>query len=478
ANVQTQSNSAETQLNAEHNASGTHKTINTPNVVTNKITLPDGTISSSKNIGGTAQTLSAAMALGKEADLGANDFALTQNGRDLLRVDAQRGLMGMIGNIQSPLTSLPMKRAGEITGAAAALGAMYSGAATFTRASTGTYIDSLTGLVKTALPNEMRFERMADGGVGVLLEGSSTNYLLNSATGWSAGGGLGTLLPSTTPCPDGTLSGKTYTFALNGYAVISNASVFTIPSATGNTASVYLNVPVGQTVTLDVYNNTSTVYIGSTTHIGTGSYSRTEVNLPGITAGNSITIYLHMVGFAVGEQFDVWAGQIEPLPRATSYIPTTTAAVTRAADSLTIPASGNLVKSGFTAVVDAQSLGGSVAKEFTDIFNVLGLVNTVVRLDHSLSKARCYAGGAGENILSPVLDLKAPHRYAFSLSASFLLKFYIDGVLIGSMQSSAATGAATNITFSGAGGWSDGYSLSSNVKIYDQALTDQEIGAL
>jgi len=81
------------QIDAEHNTDGTHSTINTPNVVTPKITLPDGTITSAANIGGTAQTLAAAISLGASADLGAlaSDFSLTNGAEKLLYVNSVLG---------------------------------------------------------------------------------------------------------------------------------------------------------------------------------------------------------------------------------------------------------------------------------------------------------------------------------------------------------------------------------------------------
>ncbi|MDX8382463.1 MAG: hypothetical protein R8M45_00180, partial [Ghiorsea sp.] len=252
-------------IGAEHRADGSHKVINADTIVLNGQSRSawDAT-AGNPAIGSLDQVLAQGSVA---ANILAGQQVQIQNAagtQDLLVVDEQRGLMGMIGNIQSPLTSLPMKRmkesdsvvdinittaaalntniagmdyfqsntidalpsnislvgsivrnaageeftcyaqasltvislaapkgsgyvvtAGAHTASVRRLQGDFSGKETFNRHSTGTYIDSLTGLVKTAMPNEMRFERMADGGVGALLEGSSTNIAVNSDLGLS-----------------------------------------------------------------------------------------------------------------------------------------------------------------------------------------------------------------------------------------------------------------------------------------------------
>ena len=81
--------------------------------------------------------------------------------------DAAGGSPLYIGNISNPLVDLKLKNSIDFTGV---------GTPTFTRASSATYVDRY-GVVQTAANDEIRFEAG-----GALLEGASTNELLNSDT--------------------------------------------------------------------------------------------------------------------------------------------------------------------------------------------------------------------------------------------------------------------------------------------------------
>ena len=147
---------------------------------------------------------------------------------------------------------------------------------TFTRASTGTYVGS-DGLVKTATTNEARFDHNPTTGesLGLLVEEARTNLLLNSAT----------------------LSTQSVTVA-----------------AAANTLSFYGT----GTVTLTGVSTAGPL-------VGTGANNRVSLTFTP-TAG---VLVLTVSGSVTNAQLEAGA-----FP--TSYIPTTTATVTRAADVASI----------------------------------------------------------------------------------------------------------------------------------------------
>jgi hypothetical protein len=150
---------------------------------------------------------------------------------------------------------------------------------TFTRASTGTYVGS-DGLIKTATTDEARFDHNPTTGesLGLLVEEARTNLLLNSAT----------------------LSTQSVTVA-----------------AAANTLSFYGT----GTVTLTGVSTAGPL-------VGTGANNRVSLTFTP-TAG---VLVLTVSGSVTNAQLEAGAF-------ATSYIPTTTATVTRAADVASITGS-------------------------------------------------------------------------------------------------------------------------------------------
>ncbi|MFG0647503.1 phage head spike fiber domain-containing protein [Leclercia adecarboxylata] len=229
--------------------------------------------------------------------------------------------------------------------------------ATFTRSTIATYIDK-SGVLKTAAMNEPRFERE-----GLLMEGQSTNYILNSddPSKWENG----TQLTKTVLAIDGQSQSVTGKFVVN--------SETTVSSMVRSTA---INVAVGDTVTtsgrakcsyglirvlfrIDTvtaalayidpnnpsYDNKSGPITITTQAIQDG-YVYFTATLTAATAGNCDSyISANKAGsdavIPVGAEYYLQMPQTEKNPVATSYIPTGAAAVTRAADNVILQASGN-----------------------------------------------------------------------------------------------------------------------------------------
>jgi len=171
-----------TKVDPQHNPDGTHTALTTDDVVVNgTMTLGGVARNTFPASGGSTAALTDVFVNGEKGNIpAAGEFEIRNNAGTVKHfgVDEVTGkvtainLAGMFGNIMSPLVHIPFKRQNDEVA--------LSGTQTFTRASTGTYIDPLDGLIKTAAINTPRFERMADGGTGILLEGGSTNTALQS----------------------------------------------------------------------------------------------------------------------------------------------------------------------------------------------------------------------------------------------------------------------------------------------------------
>ena len=237
-----------------------------------------------------------------------------------------------------------------------------TGVATFTRATTGTFVDVNTGLVTTAAIDAARFEQN-----GVLIEGASTNefqrseefenvYWIKAAT---------TISQNTTVSPDGTNTGD---------RLVEDTSTTIHGVTAGNvttglitiTQSCFAKAAERTSIRMDFTDLTSGDasvdfdLIGGTTSNVTngGSWTNTSGTITALTNGwfrctmtstqgagtlvaGKIQLLLsgttNYLGDGTSGAF-IWGAQLEKLPFASSYIPTETAPVTRAADSLTVDA--------------------------------------------------------------------------------------------------------------------------------------------
>jgi len=277
----------------------------------------------------------------------ANGYAsLSANGE----VAENLSLKKWIGNINDPLTHIPFRRANDEL--------RLSGAQLFSRTSTGTYIDPLDSLLKSAAIDVTRFERMANGVIGVLLEGASTNDALHSAdlsnSAWVKTGG--------TAAKDAT--------GLDGVA--GSASTFTATAGNATCLQTVTAASAKRTYSVDIKRKTGTGVVeitidGGTTWtpvtLSTAFFTRFQVTQT--LANPQFGIRLVTSGDAV----EVDANQCEVLPFASSRIPTTTAAVTRVRDYMQILSSGNSLKHGVrrTIVLDFDFFGQ--ASGFDTIIN-------------------------------------------------------------------------------------------------------------
>lgn len=219
----------------------------------------------------------------------------------------------------------------------------------FSRASVATYIGS-DGLIKTAEVNEARFdfEPVTRVCKGLLIEEARTNLLTYSEFQngvYTAGGVLqGTMIGPT----GGTVNAAVFTSG-SAQIYLLPTSHITLAASTTYAVSVFVKmddggVPVfnGAWITTASTNDfvlivgNSPVLSQNTTaqHVGNGLYRVSGSVTTGTTnLGNN---YIFRYSSNSGRGFKVTGWQIETGAFPTSYIPTTSAQVTRSADSASI----------------------------------------------------------------------------------------------------------------------------------------------
>lgn len=267
---------------------------------------------------------------------------------------------------------------------------------TFARASTATFVNA-KGFLETAAANVPRFTYNAASGYseGLLIETNSTNLFTYSGdlsnAAWVKVGGLTT--PSITEiAPDGTATA--YTIEDTSIAAYQNYSrTVTIPNdATAYTASLYVRKTTGGTsstfgVNMSISGGTlvaANYRLDTDTGAKTGdtftvedfgNWWRISFTVSNNTTGNiTLAVSIYPAAQIRGTPSDtvtavgtatIWGIQVEALPIVTSYIPTTTAAATRAREDATITGTnfsswfnqteGTIVASNYSSVTGASN---------------------------------------------------------------------------------------------------------------------------
>lgn len=212
---------------------------------------------------------------------------------------------------------------------------------TFTRASTATFVGS-DGLIQSAAVNTPRFDHnpVTLACKGLLIEESRTNLLTQSES-WQTGSSFtGPITPSisnnTTTSPDGLLTADTLSGSNGTLADGSVNSTWRLPnisSSTTYTFSIYIkSLGVATKVEIRIRDNSTGTSVQTLDTNITSDWKRISVTA---TTGGTTTSIRCIIQNTDGP-IAIYGAQLEAGSFPTSYIPTTTAALTRSADVCSI----------------------------------------------------------------------------------------------------------------------------------------------
>ena len=395
--------------------------------------------------------------------------------------------------------------------------------ATFTgRASTATYLDA-DGVVQTAASGVARsnaYDYDSDGvlrPIGLLLEGAATNLFLQSinfASGWSKNGTFVTST-STEPSPTGEFNAVTCTFPAEAPNVSGFHSSITLTAGQTVTASVFVK-PTNSDVFRFGFDggvfgtNGYALFTFSTgsvdTNVGdgapiiptmkklSGGWYRVSITRTAVADGTTSVVLYNGVGGA--SVLTLYGAQAEVGSYATSYIPTTTAQVTRAADTST---SAQATRVADDAKVDGENFsnfynqthGTLVARGYTADSTAAGnsgTSRTLSQLSGGTDGVRVGMSNlCGYSVVSAGVEVAGSSSLGTWSSAQHALGVRIkkddfaatrDGGAV-STDTSAATPRALKLQLgsnAAMGGWLNGHV--SRISYYPQPFTNEELQAM
>lgn len=356
---------------------------------------------------------------------------------------------------------------------------------TFTRSTTATYINS-SGYVASAAINEARFECDATtlAAKGLLIEGAATNLLNFSETFATTGGTNNnwadtnltrTSANNTSPRNDATALRLTAS-AANG-TIISSAAMGT---SAARTLSVWLRRVTG------TGNIQYTLDNGST-------YTTQAITAVWVRYTFATTTAAQRVGFRIvtsADAIEIWGAQLEDGTGASSYIPTTTAQVTKAADfcKMTQAASQmSWLQRLDTCTFIADFMPMTQRGGFNSLFRLITttsqgyeiyIFDTVAGVSLTTT-TKITASTNLETNLAQSMALNSTHKVAYSINSTSGLRSHNGSTVSAANPTALPTG--TNSTFGiGSTGLDAGamYGHIRGLKYYPTALTQAQINGL
>ncbi|MBE2191860.1 MAG: hypothetical protein IAE63_06740 [Alphaproteobacteria bacterium] len=231
---------------------------------------------------------------------------------------------------------------------------VFSDIFTFTRSTTGTYFDA-NGVMQTAAINEPRFDHDPATGepLGLLIEEQRTNIKTDSAgNGTSYVGSNLTVTANSGIAPDGTNSATRVDFSNTAHAYRSTST--TVSASTAYAFTFYAKRGTLSDASYRVYDQTNGADIIANTsyYAQLSSTGWVRITVLFTTPLGCINVLLYLENSLSTGYMYLWGVQLEQGAFATSYIPTTSSAVTRTSDTLTANATNIIPVSSWASSIE------------------------------------------------------------------------------------------------------------------------------
>ena len=354
----------------------------------------------------------------------------------------------------------------------------------FTRASTATRVNK-QGLIETIESGLPRIDYLNNTNGALLLEPQRTNAITNSdsfgSTGWSFVTTGSAIAPIVTDnyaiSPDGTQNAQRIQFNLGGGNPSRSVIRQNIATQTDWFLSVYMKSTNGQEQKI-LWHSTS----DSNETTVTGEWQRFTFSRNGISnswAGLGLNAGVSSVDTA---DILVYGFQAEQGSYATSFIPTSGSAVTRAAETCIGAGNDQVINSTEGTIYAEQK---SLETNFTYNYFVSvsdGTNNNRLEIRQSATGFQ-FLWRVGGTYQSQIVKTNAPFTSAIKFAliySSTDIKFYVNGSLVGTINSPTlyATGTLDNIEFADGSGSNNFRGIVKECKYYNTALTDAQAIAL
>jgi hypothetical protein len=368
---------------------------------------------------------------------------------------------------------------------------------TFTRASTGSYFNS-SGVLSSAAINEPRFDYdpVTLAPKGLLIEEQRTNLCLYSEdlnqASWAKGANV-TATYNTIVAPDGNTTADTLTISGTDNGVYQSITVTASTTYTW-TWWVKLGTLAAADFKFAIYNNTGAAFIAQnispTETLTSTGWTRVNYSFSTPVGCTSVRVYVLRNGTISAGTVNVWGMQLEQGAFSTSYIPTTTTALTRSADVASV--TGANFSNWYNATEGTLFVEANIANTTTvAVSGVLASIGDSSTFNESMYLAR---GSVSTNVTANVIDNGVAQWVSNTLGTATLgttfkaiMAYKLDN-FGGSVNAAAPVtdNAGTiptvnslmigNGSWSGASNWANGYIRS--FKYYPTRLRDSALQAL